>query len=219
MESPEDGMTCPTCGATQDQVRDGRTGAGSQRMRCRQCNTRYTPQAHPHGYAANVRATALRMVSDGINLRRAARQLQVHHTTILHWKRQAAQHLPDTPAQPRMVHQVELDELYTFVGDKKTLLAPDGGGPHHAHDYRMGSRRGTHRGAGASLHRTAAACGVVLQRWLRGVSSPGISRATCGQRRQAGHLYRRRGQCRPAPLCRCLSSQIALLYPIRSIIT
>jgi transposase-like protein len=59
------------------------------------------------------------MVSDGLNLRRAARLLQVHHTTILHWKRQAAQRLPAIPPQPRIVHQVELDELYTCVGDKK----------------------------------------------------------------------------------------------------
>lgn len=38
---------------------------------------------------------------------------------MLHWKRQAAQRLPNILPQPRMVHQVELDELYTFVGQKK----------------------------------------------------------------------------------------------------
>ncbi len=112
-------MSCPRCAATQYQVRDGKTGAGSQRMRCRQCHKRYTPHPHAHGYAANVRATALRMVSDGLNLRRAARHVQVHHTTILHWKRQAAQRLPTTPPQPSLVHQIELDDLYTFVGTKK----------------------------------------------------------------------------------------------------
>ncbi len=60
------------------------------------------------------------MVADGINLRRAARLLQVHHTTILHWKRQAAQQLAATPPQPQIVHQVELDALYTCVEEKKT---------------------------------------------------------------------------------------------------
>ncbi len=110
---------CPVCRATHAHVRDGKTGAGSQRMRCRRCNKRYTPHPQPPGYAAHVRATALRMVSDGLNLRRAARHLQLHHTTILHGKRQAAQRLPDTPPQPSMVHQVELDELYTVVGSKK----------------------------------------------------------------------------------------------------
>jgi transposase-like protein len=59
------------------------------------------------------------MVTDGLNLRRAARLLQVQHTTILHWKRQAAQRLSDTPPQPQVVHQVELDAVYTFVGEKK----------------------------------------------------------------------------------------------------
>ncbi len=112
-------MMCPACHATHYQRRDGNTAAGSQRMRCRVCAKRYTPTSQHHGYGSDVRTTALRMVSDGINLRRAARILQGHHTTILHWKRQAAQHLPDTPPQPQMVHQVELDELYTFVGTKK----------------------------------------------------------------------------------------------------
>ncbi len=110
---------CPACNATQYQRRDGKTAAGSQRMRCRVCGKRYTPTPQHHGYGSDLRATARRLVSDGINLRRAARLLQVHHTTILPWKRQAAQHLPDTPPQLQMVHQVELDELYTFVGAKK----------------------------------------------------------------------------------------------------
>ena len=112
-------MACPACAATQYQVRDGKTAAGSQRLRCRVCGKRYTPTPKQHGYGPDVRTQALRMVSDGINLRRAARLLQVHHTTILFWKRQAAQQMSDTPPQPRGVHQVELDELYTFVGSKK----------------------------------------------------------------------------------------------------
>ena len=148
----EDVMRCPSCAATHYQVRDGRTGAGSQRMRCRLCHKRYTPQPKVHGYAAHVRATALRMVSDGINLRRAARQLQVHHTTILYWKRQAAQRLSDTPPQPRMVHQVELDELYTFVGDKKTVLPANSSRPHHAHDCGVGGGGRADGRAHANVH-------------------------------------------------------------------
>ena len=110
---------CPTCAATQDQIRDGKTAAGSQRMRCRRCGKRSTPVLTAHGYAPSIRTSARRMVVDGINMRRAGRILQVHHTTILYWKRRAAQQLPDTPPQPQLTHQVEVDELYPFVGQTK----------------------------------------------------------------------------------------------------
>ncbi len=113
-------MACPACGVERYQVRDGKTAAGSQRMRCSACGKRYTPEPKAHGYDHATRAAALRMVTDGINLRRAERLLLVHHTTILRWKRQAARHLPDKPPQPQVSDEIELDELYTFVQSKKT---------------------------------------------------------------------------------------------------
>ncbi len=113
-------MRCPGCSEQRYQVRDGKTAAGSQRMRCRACGKRYTPNPKPQGYDRTTRATAVRMVTDGINLRRAQRLLRIHHTTILRWKRQAAQHLPATPPQPQLADEIELDELYTFVTRKKT---------------------------------------------------------------------------------------------------
>lgn len=113
-------MACPACGAERYQVRDGKTAAGSQRVRCRTCGKRYTPYPKVHGYAPAIRAAALRMVTDGINLRRAERLLLVHHTTILRWKRQAAKRLAARPPQPSISDEIELDELYTFVQAKKT---------------------------------------------------------------------------------------------------
>lgn len=112
-------MNCPACGTTQSQVRDGKTQAGSQRMRCQVCGKRYTPEPKLQGYDATMKATALRLVADGINLRRAERVLQVHHTTILRWKQSAAATLSDSPPQPQIADEIELDELYTFVTRKK----------------------------------------------------------------------------------------------------
>ena len=89
-------------------------------MRCRVCSKRYTPLPKAQGYDAATRASALRLVADGINLRRAQRLLRVHHTTILRWKQQAAQRLPVIPPQPLVADEIELDELYTFVTHKKT---------------------------------------------------------------------------------------------------
>jgi transposase-like protein len=59
------------------------------------------------------------MYVDGINLRSIGRLLGVHHTTILLWVKAHAAKIPQPP-MPEAVDTAELDELYSFIGDKKT---------------------------------------------------------------------------------------------------
>lgn len=112
--------TCPKCTQTRYQVKDGFTSAGSQRMRCQACGYRYTPTPKPAGYAADLRTQALKMYVDGLNFRRIGRLLGVHHQTVINWVNAAAERLPDTTPTPATTETVELDELYTFIGQKKS---------------------------------------------------------------------------------------------------
>jgi transposase-like protein len=62
---------------------------------------------------------------DGLNLRRIARQLGVVHQTVANWVAAYADSLPEAPPLPptgpkEPLAVCELDELYTFEGDKKT---------------------------------------------------------------------------------------------------
>jgi transposase-like protein len=113
--------SCPRCTATHFQVKDGLTSAGSQRFRCRACNKRYTPQPKQRGYSDEVKAAAYRLYVDGANFRRIARHLDVHHQTVIDWITAHAERIPDAPPAPSTTETVELDELFTFVGAKKTL--------------------------------------------------------------------------------------------------
>lgn len=112
--------TCPTCAQARYHVKDGFTSAGSQRMRCQACGYRYTPTPKVAGYAPDVRTQALKLYVDGLNFRRIARLLGVHHQTVINWVNAAAEHVPETPPAPATSETVELDELYTFVGQKKS---------------------------------------------------------------------------------------------------
>ena len=112
--------TCPQCHQTRYQVKDGFTRAGSQRMRCRACGKRYTPEAKAQGYADELRTQVLKMYVDGLNFRRIARLLGIHHQTVINWVNAAADKLPNTAPTPAQAETVELDELYTFVRHKKT---------------------------------------------------------------------------------------------------
>ncbi len=62
----------------------------------------------------------MRLYVDGMNFRRIARQLKVSHTSVMNWVKAAADTLPDTPPLPDKSVVIEEDELFTFIGDKKT---------------------------------------------------------------------------------------------------
>lgn len=119
MRYTEHMSTCPKCAQPRYHVKDGFTSAGSQRMRCQACGYRYTPQPKPAGYTPDVRTQALKMYVDGLNFRRIGRLLGVHHQTVINWVNDAADRVPDAPPSPATAETVELDELYTFVGQKK----------------------------------------------------------------------------------------------------
>lgn len=59
------------------------------------------------------------MYVDGGNLRRIARHLKVAPQTVAYWVTDLAEALPTVP-MPSEVKEAEMDELFTFIGDKKT---------------------------------------------------------------------------------------------------
>jgi transposase-like protein len=111
---------CPYCQATSRQVKAGRTGSGSQRYKGQHCQRRYAPQPKEQGYPDSVRQQAVRLYGDGMNFRRIARQLGVNHQTVINWINAHVAPLPDRPPLPGEVKEMEQDELFTFVGRKKT---------------------------------------------------------------------------------------------------
>ena len=111
---------CPYCQQTKRQNKAGTTQSGSQRYRCMYCGHKYTPTPKVHGYRDTVRKQALQMYVDGMNLRRIGRQLGgIHHRTISLWVKAHAESLPAVPV-PKEVNTAEMDELFTFIGHKKT---------------------------------------------------------------------------------------------------
>ena len=111
--------TCPRCHQTTRQNKAGKTASASQRYRCMHCGCKYTPEPKVHGYGDDVRKQALQMYVDGMNLRRIGRQLGLNHRTVSLWVKASAASLPEAPV-PKEVKTAEMDELFTFIGNKKT---------------------------------------------------------------------------------------------------
>ena len=72
-----------------------------------------------HGYPDEMRQQAIKLYIEGTNYRRIGRILDVDHVTVMHWVRAHVDQLPTAP-QPKQVVMVEQDELFTFIGKKKT---------------------------------------------------------------------------------------------------
>jgi transposase-like protein len=110
---------CPYCQETTRQNKAGKTNAGSQRYRCMHCNRKYTPEPKAQGYPESMHRRAMEMYVDGGNLRRIARHLKVAPQTVAYWVTDLAEALPSAP-MPNEVKEAEMDEIFTFIGDKKT---------------------------------------------------------------------------------------------------
>ena len=112
-------MKCPKCGANWSQWKAGFNLSGSQRYKCGEGKTAYTPQAKAKGYSNEMRMLALRMYVEGSSQRSIARILKVSPQSVANWITAYVSQLPPTPV-PQKPKVAELDELYTFLKSKKT---------------------------------------------------------------------------------------------------
>jgi transposase-like protein len=112
-------MRCANCKSSKRQVKNGLNKSGSQKYLCHECGRVYTPEPKPNGYPDEVRLLAVRMYVEGNSYNAIARILQVNPQSVVNWVKHYTDKLPaaPVPSQPKIA---ELDELYTYIGKKKT---------------------------------------------------------------------------------------------------
>lgn len=77
-------MKCPFC-KNKAVVKDGRTNANSQRLRCKSCGKRFVTNGKYSGYGNPGILAAARMRFNGKSLRLIAANLGVNHQTVSNW--------------------------------------------------------------------------------------------------------------------------------------
>ena len=112
-------MNCPRCKSVHKQVKNGLNSSGSQKYKCNECGAVYTPEPKENGYPVETRLLAIRMYVEGSSYGSIARILKINPQSVANWVTQYISKLPPAPL-PNKVRKAELDELYTFVGEKKT---------------------------------------------------------------------------------------------------
>ena len=88
-------MKCPQCNSTQttkngiaatDSVTSASSAVGN-----------FSNQERPWAYSDDVKQLCLKMYLNGMGLRGIERVTEIHHTTVMHWLREAGHQLPDAP--------------------------------------------------------------------------------------------------------------------------
>ena len=111
---------CPHCHSAERQVKSGFNRTGTQRLQCQSCRRQYTPAPNPLGYDEKTREAALKLYLEGNGFRRIGRLLGVNHQSVANWVTAAHARLPAGAPAPAAAGTLEMDELFTFVGRKKS---------------------------------------------------------------------------------------------------
>jgi transposase-like protein len=112
-------MQCIKCGS-KDCPKSGFVH-GRQRYVCKKCNYHFTVTLKSNAFTVDVKQQALNMYLEGLGFRAIGRCLQVSHVSVYRWIRAFGQQAPAL-ASHTAIDVVEIDELHTYIGHKKTIV-------------------------------------------------------------------------------------------------
>ena len=107
---------CPKCQSI-EVVKNGKV-QGKQRYKCKSCSLQFT-RLTPRGRPAQEKAMAITLYTLGLSIRAIARLIGVSPTAVLKWIKTFAKTHYEKPA-PGDAIIVELDEMWHYLGSKKT---------------------------------------------------------------------------------------------------
>ncbi len=113
-------MHCRACESTRIKKNGFRRGKPS--YRCRDCGYQFVESPTSKGYSTEVKQRCLEMYVNGMGFRAIARVTGLHHVTVINWVKQAAENLSDEPNDDEIPEITEIDELQTFVGNKRNKV-------------------------------------------------------------------------------------------------
>lgn len=92
---------------------------GVQRYKCKECGFNFTVEIKSTAKPEDVKRQALLMYLEGLGFHSIGRILRVSHVSVLNWIRKYGEQVKEI-RNDKPVEIMELDELHTYVGHKKT---------------------------------------------------------------------------------------------------
>ena len=110
-------MNCPKCKSS-CYVKYGIV-CGRQRYKCKECSYRYTVERKSDVKTVDTKRLALDMYLEGLGFRAIGRILKISYGTVYYRVKDLGSKV-SLPCRESPVKIVELDEMHTYVGQKKT---------------------------------------------------------------------------------------------------
>ena len=110
-------MKCPNCQSTK--IRKNGHRRGKQNYHCKECDRQFISTYTQVGYSSSVKENCLKMYVNGLGFRAIERITGVNHNTVIRWVRKSAIALPNAPQVEEIPEIAEIDELQTYIGQKK----------------------------------------------------------------------------------------------------
>ncbi len=108
---------CPKCKSNKF-CKDGIVKK-KQRFKCKKCNYRFTVETI--GKPEKIKRDALILYLEGLGFRSIGRFLNVSHVTVFNWIKTFGSKI-DEIRSSNEIEVVEIDEMHTYVGSKKTTV-------------------------------------------------------------------------------------------------
>lgn len=112
-------MNCPKCKSI-NSVKDGIVRE-RQRYKCKHCNYRYTVEIKSSSKPQDIKRLALEMYLEGLGFRSIGRILKVSHVSVYNWIKNIGEGIEDLKSENK-IEVLELDEMHTYIGNKKTSV-------------------------------------------------------------------------------------------------
>lgn len=112
-------MACSKCGH-EKMIKNGLV-SGLQRYQCKSCGYNSTVAHKSTAFSAHIKQQALNMYLEGLGFRAIARVLKVSHVSVYRWIKTMGQQAA-TLESLSVIDVVEMDELHTYIGHKKTIV-------------------------------------------------------------------------------------------------
>ena len=110
-------MNCPKCKSPAN-VKNGII-KGRQRYKCKKCSLNYTVE-YKAGIKPEYKRLALMMYLEGMGFRSIGRIIGVSNVAVLNWVKGFGIKAGELPQKGSPIKEVELDEMHTYIGSKKT---------------------------------------------------------------------------------------------------
>ena len=110
-------LNCPRCAST-DKVKSGMKD-GRQRYKCKSCRYLFTVAHKSDTAIPDQRRLALTLYLEGLGFRSIGRVLGFSHVAVYQWIKALGEAVAQIKRPAAQI--VELDELHSYVGHKKTI--------------------------------------------------------------------------------------------------